>query len=243
MLWPLERAAEVLRWYREFIADAPEELNGFFAFLRCRPRRPSRRSCTCRRCAASSGATRLDPEQADEPLAPGRALEPALDGVQPMPFPAASRLRRPLPARRPVVLARRLRRGDPRRGDRSATSSTARSCRRCSRPCTSIRSTGRRSAWPERHGLGLPGRELGAGHRRRRSGPARTRTRSSAWSVDYWEALHPYSAGGAYVNLMMEEGEERVKATYGDELRPAGGGQGQYDPDNFFRVNQNIQPG
>ncbi|MDP9232911.1 MAG: FAD-binding oxidoreductase, partial [Actinomycetota bacterium] len=35
------------------------------------------------------------------------------------------------------------------------------------------------------------------------------------WTVGYWEALHPYSAGGAYVNFMMDEGQERVKATYG----------------------------
>lgn len=36
----------------------------------------------------------------------------------------------------------------------------------------------------------------------------------STWAKDYWEALHPYSAGGAYLNFMMDEGEERVKATY-----------------------------
>ena len=36
------------------------------------------------------------------------------------------------------------------------------------------------------------------------------------WAVGYWEAIHPYSAGGAYVNFMMDEGQERVKATYGD---------------------------
>ena len=35
------------------------------------------------------------------------------------------------------------------------------------------------------------------------------------WASDYWDALHPYSAGGAYVNFMMDdEGEERVRATY-----------------------------
>ena len=35
------------------------------------------------------------------------------------------------------------------------------------------------------------------------------------WAVDYWDATHPYSAGGAYVNFMMDEGQERVRATYG----------------------------
>ncbi len=37
-----------------------------------------------------------------------------------------------------------------------------------------------------------------------------------SWCVDYFEALHPYSAGGAYVNMMMDEGQERVRASYGD---------------------------
>jgi len=35
------------------------------------------------------------------------------------------------------------------------------------------------------------------------------------WTVGYWESLHPYSAGGAYVNFMMDVGQDRVKATYG----------------------------
>jgi len=35
------------------------------------------------------------------------------------------------------------------------------------------------------------------------------------WSIDYFEALHPFSAGGAYVNMMMDEGQERVQASYG----------------------------
>jgi hypothetical protein len=34
------------------------------------------------------------------------------------------------------------------------------------------------------------------------------------WIRDYWEAVHPYSAGGAYVNFMMDEGMGRVQATY-----------------------------
>ena len=50
------------------------------------------------------------------------------------------------------------------------------------------------------------------------------------WAIGYWEALHPYSAGGAYVNFMMDEGQARVKATYGAELRPAVAGQGDVRP-------------
>jgi FAD/FMN-containing dehydrogenase len=63
------------------------------------------------------------------------------------------------------------------------------------------------------------------------------------WAVGYWEALHPYSAGGAYVNFMMDdEGQARVKATYGPNYARLAKVKATYDPDNVFRVNQNILP-
>ena len=62
------------------------------------------------------------------------------------------------------------------------------------------------------------------------------------WAIGYWEALHPYSAGGAYVNFMMEEGQARVKATYGPNYARLAQEKATYDPDNVFRVNQNIAP-
>jgi hypothetical protein len=63
------------------------------------------------------------------------------------------------------------------------------------------------------------------------------------WTKRYWEALHPYSAGGAYVNFLMhDEGGDRVKATYGDNYDRLVEVKRRYDPDNLFRVNQNIAP-
>ena len=73
------------------------------------------------------------------------------------------------------------------------------------------------------------------------SDPANTEA-ISAWARDYWEALHPHSAGGAYVNFMMEEGEDRIKATYGANYERLAAIKQKYDPANFFRVNQNIKP-
>lgn len=64
----------------------------------------------------------------------------------------------------------------------------------------------------------------------------------SAWAKAYWEALHPFSSGGAYVNFMMEEGQERVRASYRDNYDRLMRIKSQYDPNNLFRVNQNIQP-
>ena len=62
------------------------------------------------------------------------------------------------------------------------------------------------------------------------------------WSIGYQEALHPYSAGGAYVNMMMDEGQERVRASYRDNYDRLASIKATYDPANLFRVNQNIQP-
>lgn len=63
------------------------------------------------------------------------------------------------------------------------------------------------------------------------------------WARDYWMALHPHSAGGAYVNFMWgDEGQERVRGTYRDHLERLAAVKAQVDPDNVFRVNHNITP-
>jgi FAD/FMN-containing dehydrogenase len=62
------------------------------------------------------------------------------------------------------------------------------------------------------------------------------------WARDCWTALAPHHAG-VYVNWLMEEGEERVREAYGasryDRLKAL---KRKYDPDNVFRLNQNIRP-
>jgi len=62
------------------------------------------------------------------------------------------------------------------------------------------------------------------------------------WTKGYYDAIHPYSAGGAYINFMMDEGEDRVKASYGDNYDRLVKVKSKYDPNNLFRVNQNIKP-
>jgi FAD/FMN-containing dehydrogenase len=63
-----------------------------------------------------------------------------------------------------------------------------------------------------------------------------------SFAVRYHEKLHPYSAGGAYVNMMMDEGPQRVRASYGDNYDRLARVKAIYDPDNVFRLNQNIAP-
>jgi FAD/FMN-containing dehydrogenase len=64
-----------------------------------------------------------------------------------------------------------------------------------------------------------------------------------AWGREYWKAVHPYNLDGVYVNFMMDdEADGRLRATYGDNYVRLAGIKAQYDPMNLFRVNQNIEP-
>src|SRR6185437_14921700 len=63
------------------------------------------------------------------------------------------------------------------------------------------------------------------------------------WTKAYWEAVHPFGLAGAYPNFMMDdEGDDRLKATYGDNYRRLTLVKQKYDKANLFRVNQNIRP-
>ena len=63
------------------------------------------------------------------------------------------------------------------------------------------------------------------------------------WAKDYWTAVHPFDLAGAYPNFMMDdEGEERIKATFGDNYKRLATLKKKYDPANLFRVNHNIRP-
>ncbi len=64
-----------------------------------------------------------------------------------------------------------------------------------------------------------------------------------AWARDFWAALTPLDPLGVYVNFLGDEGEERVRAAYGqDKYRRLVKLKDKYDPINVFRVNQNITP-
>ena len=67
--------------------------------------------------------------------------------------------------------------------------------------------------------------------------------RHVAWARDFFSAMQPHAGGRVYLNFLGDEGPERVRQAYGDrqyerlvELKRA------YDPTNFFRLNQNIEP-
>ncbi len=63
------------------------------------------------------------------------------------------------------------------------------------------------------------------------------------WGRAYWEAVRPFTQAGGYVNFLMgDEGESRIQATYGTNYDQLQSIKAKYDPDNVFRLNQNIAP-
>lgn len=67
--------------------------------------------------------------------------------------------------------------------------------------------------------------------------------RHMQWTREFWAAMHPFSTGGVYMNfLSMDEGEERVRAAYGANYKRLIAVKNSYDPTNLFRVNHNIKP-
>jgi FAD/FMN-containing dehydrogenase len=65
---------------------------------------------------------------------------------------------------------------------------------------------------------------------------------SISWCRELFDAMTPFSTGGVYVNFMTEEEEQRVQAAYGDSYDRLVQLKNKYDPTNLFRLNQNIQP-
>jgi FAD/FMN-containing dehydrogenase len=62
------------------------------------------------------------------------------------------------------------------------------------------------------------------------------------WARELWSAVSPYSTGGVYANNLGDEGEDRVRAAYGENHARLVALKNEYDPTNFFRLNQNIRP-
>ncbi len=243
MLWPLERSGEILRWYREFIRAAPRQLGGFFAFLVVPPADPFPEALHMEKMCGVVWCHTGSEEQASEALREARALEPALDGVQPIPYPALQSafdgLYEPgyqwywradfVKEISDEAVERHVELGSqmptmhstmhlyPIDGAASEVSDTA-------TPWAY-----RDSRWAQVI-VGVDPEPANAEKIKR-------------WTIDYWEALHPFSAGGAYVNFLGEgEGEDRVRTTYGKNYERLAQIKAQYDSGNFFCVNQNIAP-
>lgn len=63
-----------------------------------------------------------------------------------------------------------------------------------------------------------------------------------AWTKEFFEAMRPHLDESVYVNNLGEEGDDRVRAAFGANYERLAGLKRKYDPENFFRLNQNVRP-
>ena len=242
--WAIEHGEAVLSAYREFLPSAPRALNGFFAYATVPPGPPFPEEIHLREVCGVVWCHTGDEAQARADMAPllDALPEPLLHGVGEMPHAALQSAFDALYPKGEQWYWRADFVADiPDAAVRLHAEHGAR--------MPSIKST--------MHLYPIDGaaHDVGAADTAWSYRDARWATVYAGvdpdpanvdalrrWCVGYQEALHPYSAGGAYVNMMMDEGRERVRASYRDNYERLAQVKAQYDPDNVFRLNQNVEP-
>jgi FAD/FMN-containing dehydrogenase len=241
--WPLEQAPEVMRWYRDFIRQAPQDLNGWFAFLTVPPVPMFPEALHLKKMCAVVWCYAGPPEKAEQVFKPVKSFgPPALYGIHAIPFPA---LQGVFDGLYPPGHQWYWRADFVNELSDQAIALHAQHAARMPTPQSTMH------LYPidgKAHEVGKA--DTAFSYRSANwaavivgvdPDPA-NKARITDWTKSYFDALHPYSAGGAYVNFMMDEGQERVQATYGANYEKLTAIKKKYDPGNLFRVNQNIRP-
>jgi len=241
--WPLEQAADVLRAYRRFILDAPEYVNGFFAFLVVPPAPMFPEHLHLKKVCAIVWCCTGSAEQTEAATKFMRTLgQPLLDQVGPAPFPVVQSIFDGLfvtglqwywradnfTELTDEAIARHVEHG-------SQLPSMLSTMHLYPLNGAAQRVGKTDTAYSFREALFA---EVIVGVD---PDPANA-DKITTWCKEYWDALHPFSAGGAYVNFMMDEGQDRIQAAFRDNYSRLATVKKKYDPTNFFRVNQNIRP-
>lgn len=243
MLWHIDDTVEMLKWYRDYILQAPEDINGFFATLTVPPAAPFPEELHLKKMCGVFWCYTGALENAEEIFKPIRSYKtPALDFVGTIPLPVLQTMFDPL-----------YKSGSPSywKADffESITDEAIELHYAFGKQLPTPLST--MHLYPVDGVAAKVGKNETAWNYRNAHWSSiifgfdedfSNADIFTNWAKDYWNALHPYSMGGAYVNFMMEEGDDRVKATFGENYDRLAEVKTKYDPNNLFRVNQNIKP-
>ena len=240
-LWPIEKTNEIMKWYHEFLSNAPDELNGFFATLVI-PGPPfpahlhNKQFCGIIWCYSG------DLDKAKEIFKPIMAMNPLFEHVGVMPYPAMQQL---FDGLFPPGLQWYWRADFFNELNAEISGKHLEFGSKIPTPLSQMHlypvsgAAGRvkkdATPWAYRDAK-YAGVIVGVD-----PDPSNA-TKITKWCKDYWEALHPFSSGGAYLNFIMNEGQDRIKASYKHNYDRLTEIKGKYDPENLFRINQNILP-
>ncbi len=241
--WPVSQTRDVMQWYREFLPQAPQDLYGFITLMNVPPVAPFpevlhlKPVCGIIWCYAGAA------EKAEAVFAPVRRfLPPAFEHIGPVPFPHLQALFDPLI---PPGLQWYWKGDFFQSFNDDAVDALFKFASELPTPLSQIH------LYPIDGAAHAVSQDATAFSYRDANWSAvicgidadpANADLITRWAKMCWEALHPHSSGGVYVNFMMEEGPSRVGKSYRQNYGRLSELKRKYDPHNFFRVNQNIQP-
>ena len=240
-LWPIEKTDEIMEWYDGFIHKASEDLNGFIATLVI-PGAPFPEELHNKKFCGIVWCYTGNPENAKEVFKPILEMKPVFEHIGEIPYPAIQTLFDGLfpPGLQWYwradffnELGPEIREQHLKFGSKIPTPLSQMHLYPISGAASRVGKE--ETPWAYRDAK-YAGVIVGV------DPDPTNKEKITQWSKDYWEGLHSYSAGGAYSNFMMDEGQQRVKSSYKHNYKRLTQIKKQYDPYNFFRVNQNILP-
>ncbi len=243
IFWPLEQAQDVLKFWRDYITDAPEDINGWFAFVTVPPVPLFPEQYHMQKMCAIVWCYTGPLDQAEQRFAAIRAVgTPAIDAAGPIPWPQLQQL---FDGLYPKGLQWYWKADFFNELSDQAIELHAKYGERL----PTMHST--MHIYPINGAAHNVGKDDTAFSFREANfaevivgvdpDPANNESMIE-WARDYWTALHPYSAGGGYINMMMDEGQEQVRNSYRENYDRLAQIKAKYDPENLFQVNQNIEP-
>jgi len=240
-LWPIEQVEDVMAWYDGFIHDATENLNGFIATMVI-PESPFPAELHNKKFCGIVWCYTGDPADFEATFKPVMDKNPVFAHVGEMPYPALQSMFDGFFPKglqwywradffnelSPEITAEHLKYG-------SAIPTVLSQMHLYPISGAASRVGAEETPWAYRD-ANYAGVYVGV------DPDPKNATKITDWCKSYYNALHPYSAGGAYTNFMMDEGQDRIKASYKHNYDRLVQIKRSYDPENLFRVNQNIKP-
>ncbi|MGH2698711.1 MAG: FAD-binding oxidoreductase [Actinomycetota bacterium] len=243
LIWPMEKAPEVLRFYRDWLEDAPDELTTIVVNRKAPPLPVIPEEVHGKPVVMVVACYAGPIEEGERVLAPLRNFSsPLVDLCAPKPFVMHQAMLDPSFERGWWYYFRAC---DVTRLSDEIIDITVEHCLRIESPRTAcpIFQLGGKVSRVGEDETAFAGRA--AGHTFNINAvttDAAGFDEETEWARGLWSALEPHHTS-VYVNFLMEEGEDRIRQAYGakkyERLRAL---KRRYDPDNFFRLNQNIPP-
>lgn len=243
VLYPLEQAGDLLRWYRDYMKEAPDEVAVYPFFIRIPPL-PVFPSEIHGKVVLDFVVAYAGPVEEGEPhLAPFRERgEPIMDTVAPIPYLAMQQAFDAGMGKGNRWYSRYLQLSEV---TDEFIDTLLSNLDPFPGPFTAVYlgAQGGKPGRVPKDATAFPQRNLADALHIFPGWPdAASDDQIMAWAQGLYEKLAPFAEGGVYVNMLAEDEEDRIRAAYGDNYPRLRQIKKKWDPDNVFRMNHNIRP-